>query len=277
MSLDLPCKTLKDYGFFSLLPLLPQQSNIRSEVVTAPAQAGTFRAVVDRRGLEALESVVGMAKVCAIDAETDNKDPRKATLLGIAFAAKAGEAYFLPLVETVLKDIPRSAAVNALKRIFGSDVDFIGHNIKYDYLLLRRIGIAIKRVHFDTMLAAFECHGDWPFFKLQYLAQKLLGRRIKSYRDLLDEGDGGTELPFREMVDHACQDADATLRLYPVLSSELAERNLEDQYHHQSMGLLLKLADLEFRGVAVNVRRIKRLRGSLLAEALQIRSGACRE
>ena len=271
------CKTLKDYGFFSLLPLLPQQSNIRSEVVTAPAQGGTFRAVVDRRGLEVLESVVGMSKVCAIDAETDNKDPRKAMLLGIAFAAKAGEAYFLLLVETVLKDIPRSAAVNALKRIFSSDVDFIGHNIKYDYLLLRRIGIAIKHVHFDTMLAAFECHGDWPFFKLQYLAQRLLGRRIKSYRDLLDEGDGGTELPFREMVDHACQDADATLRLYPVLSSELAERNLEDQYQHQSMGLLLRLADLEFSGVSVNVRRINRLRGSLLAEALQLRSGACRE
>ena len=273
------CATLKDYGLYSLLPLLPQRSNFRLEVVSVPAKADTdtFRAVVDRRGLEALESVVRMSKVCAIDAETDDKDPRKGTLLGIAFAAKPGEAYFLPLVETALKDIQTSAVVNALKRIFSSDVAFIGHNVKYDYLILRRIGIAIKRVNFDTMLAAFECHGDWPFFKLQYLAQRLLGRRIKSYRDLLDDGDGGTELPFSEMVNHACQDADATLRLYPVLSAELAERKIEDQYHHHSMELLVRLADLEFRGVAVNVRRINGLRKSLLAEALRLKSRACRE
>src|SRR3989442_9828688 len=58
------CTTLKDYAFFSLLPLLQQRSNVRSKVVNAPAKADTFRAVVDRRGLEALESVVRMSKVC---------------------------------------------------------------------------------------------------------------------------------------------------------------------------------------------------------------------
>ncbi len=269
---------LKDYGFFSLLPLLPHRRNIQPEVLATSPKAEACRVVVDRRGLEELEAVIRTSKLCAIDAEADAKDPRKGTLLGIAFAAKGGEAGFLSLVESGLKDIPRGAVVNALRRMFSSDVEFIGHNIKYDCLLLRRIGITIKRVHFDTMLAAFECHGDWPFFNLKYLAKRILGRRIKSYRDLLDEeNDFSSELPFREVVNHACQDADTTLRLYPVLSAELDERNIKDQYHDQSIQLLLRLADLEFRGVAVNLRRVNSLRKSLLAEAARLKSRACRE
>ncbi len=270
-------ETLKEYGFFSLLPLLPHRTDAEPEILASSAKTDTFRAIVDRSGLEALESAVHMSKLCAIDVEADDKDPRKGTLSGIAFAVKAGEAFFVPLVETVLKDIPTSAVLKALKRILSSDVEFIGHNIKYDCLLLRRLGIPIKRIHFDTMLAAFECHGDWPFFKLQYLAQKLLGRRIKSYRDLLDERDGGSELPFREIVNHACQDADATLRLYPVLSAELTQRNIWDQYHDQTMALLVRLVDLEFRGVTVNLRRVSALRKSLLAEAVKLKSDACEQ
>ena len=269
--------TLEDYGFFSLLPLLPNRTHTEPEVVATSIKADAFRAVVDRSGLEALESAVRMSKLCAIDAEADDKDPRKGTLSGIAFATTEGEARFLPVDETILRDIPRSAVLDALRRIFSSDVDFIGHNIKYDCLLLRRIGIAIKRVHFDTMLAAFECHGDWPFFKLQYLAKRLLGRKIKSYRDLLDERDSDTEIPFREIVNHACQDVDATLRLYPVLSAELAERNIKDQFHNNSMAQVQRLVDLEFRGVAVNLSGINKLRKALLAEAVRFKSDACKE
>jgi len=79
------------------------------------------------------------------------------------------------------------------------------------------------------------------------------------------------------MVKHACQDADTTLRLYPALSAELSERNIGGQYNDETMALLLRLVDLEFRGVAVNTRRLGMLRKSLLAEAVRLKSGACKE
>jgi DNA polymerase I-like protein with 3'-5' exonuclease and polymerase domains len=270
-------RLLVHFGFFSLLPLLPNPAQAEQKLVVATPKGDAFRVVADRDGLEALESAVQTSRLCAVDVEADDKDPRKGTPLGIAFAPKAGGTWFVPLLETVLTDIPRSSVLNTLKRILASEVDFIGHNLKYDCLLLRRIAIPIRRAHFDTMLAAFECHGDWPFFKLQYLAQRLLGKKIKSYRDILDEKDVGAEISFREMVAHACQDADATLRLYPVLSAELAERHITDQYHSQCMALLPKLVEWEFRGVTANLSSIRRLGKSLLAEAQGLRSNVPKE
>jgi len=89
--------------------------------------------------------------------------------------------------------------MKVLRRIFNSEVDFIGHNIKYDYLLLgvRRYD---KHVQFDTMLAAYECHGDWAFFNLPYVAKRFLGEEIKSYSDLVDDGSTFLDLPLREMA-----------------------------------------------------------------------------
>ena len=80
-------------------------------------------------------------------------------------------------------------------------------------MLLRRAGLPIRRLHFDTMLAAFDCHGDWPFFNLSYLAKHLLGKEVKSYHDVVGDGFSFLDLPFREMINHGCQDADVTLRL----------------------------------------------------------------
>ena len=52
-------------------------------------------------------------------------------------------------------------------------------NLKYDYVLLRRYGIQIQTLHFDTMLAAHECFGDLDFFNLGAVAKKLIGKDVK--------------------------------------------------------------------------------------------------
>ena len=145
---------LMRYGFHSLLTLLANPLDVRPDSRGRPTSSESYHAVVDRKGMEKLESVVCASKLCSIDTESDEKDPREATLLGISFSVKDGEAYFVPLIETDLKDLTRNDVLEVLKRIFNSEVDFIGHNIKYDYLMLRRSGVTIRRIHFDTMLAA---------------------------------------------------------------------------------------------------------------------------
>ena len=149
------------------------------------------------KGYKQLESIVRESKLCSINTESDEKDPRKATLLGISFSVKEGEPYFVPLIETELKGLTRNDVLKAVRRIFNSEVDFIGHNIKYDCLLLRRSDVTIKRVHFDTMLAAYDCHCDWPFFNLPYVCKRYLGKDIKSYSDLVSDGSTFLDLPLR--------------------------------------------------------------------------------
>ena len=53
--------------------------------------------------------------------------------------------------------------------------------MKYDALLLCRHGIRVKNIYFDTMLAAYDCFGDWEFFNLGFLVERLLGKRIRRY------------------------------------------------------------------------------------------------
>jgi DNA polymerase-1 len=228
--------------------------------------------VVDRKGIQKLEAIVLASKLCSIDTESDDSDPRKATLLGISFSVEDGAAYFIPLIETDLKGLTRTDVLRVLRRIFISEVDFIGHNIKYDYLILRRCGITIKRVHFDTMLAAYECHGDWPFFNLPYLCERCLGKKIKAYSDVVNPGSTFLDLPLREMANHACQDADMTKRLYPVLLAQLQERSITGQFFKNTMVDLLRLCVFEFEGIAVNIKRIDRIIEKLIGRIDRLKS-----
>jgi DNA polymerase-1 len=88
----------------------------------------------------------------------------------------------------------------------------VGHNLKYDLTLLRRNANEPPVVTFDTLLAAYESYGDLDFFNLPHLEQKFLGRKITSYKEIMGKGKTLLELPFEEMKDHACTDADTALR-----------------------------------------------------------------
>lgn len=268
-------QVLQKYGFHSLLDLLSNVADVRPDLFTSAPGSESYHAVVDRKGLIAVESRVRASKLCSIDTESDDKGPIQGTLLGVSFSVKEGEAWFVPLVESDLKGLSKSNVLGALRRILSSDVDFIGHNIKYDCLLLQRSGIPIRRDYFDTMLAAYDCHGDWPFFNLPYVTKRLLGKEIESYSDLVDEGSSFLDLPFREMVNHGCQDADMTFRLYPVLLAQLEERGITGQFLNQSMGLLHRLAKLEFDGIAVDVGGIDEIRQRFVEEGARLRSEIC--
>src|SRR5262249_19937260 len=264
-------KVLKRYGFHSLFTLLASPVDVRPDSRGRLPTSDLYHEVVDRKGMEKLESVICAAKLCSIDTESDEKDPREATLLGISFSVKDGEAYFVPLVERDLKDLTRNDVFKVLKRIFNSKIDFIGHNIKYDYLMLRKSGVTMKRIHFDTMLAAYDCHGDWPFFNLPYVCKRYLGKEIKPYSALVSDGGSFLDLPLREMVNHGCQDAETTRGLYPGLLGQLQKRSIAGEFFNLTMKHLQRLARLEFDGMSVDVGQNDRIKADLLKRVRRLR------
>lgn len=268
-------KVLRKYGFYSLLNALSNVTEVEPNLRAVTLESETYRAVVDRKGLIALESLIRASKRCSIDTESDDKDPRQGTLLGVSFSVKEGEAWFVPLIESDLEGLNKNYVLGTLGRILSSDADFIGHNIKFDCLLLRRSGVPIKRVYFDTMLAAYDCHGDWPFFNLPFVTKRLLGKKIESYSDLVEEGSSFLDVPFKEIVNHGCRDADMTFRLYPVLLAQLEQKAIARQFLNQTMGLLDRLAKLEFDGIAVDIGGIDKLRQRFVEQGAHLRSEVC--
>jgi len=126
---------LRTYGFHSLLPLLANPTDVRLDLNEITPRPDSYHAVVDGKGIQELESLLLSSRQCSIDTESDDKDPREGVLLGVAFSVKDGEAYFVPLIEDDLKGLGKDDVLKFLKRICDSDIGFIGHNIKYDYLV----------------------------------------------------------------------------------------------------------------------------------------------
>ena len=107
----------------------------------------------------------------------------------MSFSVKSGEAFYLPVIAEDLEGaVGRDVVLGAIRDIFSSGTEFVGHNLKYDYVLLRRHQCEIPDFHFDTMLAAHECFGDWELLNLPFLANRLLGREVKSYKDIVSDG-----------------------------------------------------------------------------------------
>jgi DNA polymerase-1 len=202
---------LREQGFPSLGRLLATPESVEL-VTTARDREEAYVAVVDPAGLRSLKAVLANADVCVVDTEATDKDPRRARLLGVALAVREGQAFYVPVTAPDLRDVSPASVIDILRELLARRVGIVGHNLKYDYVLLRRHGIQIGDTYFDTMLAAHECFGDWEFFNLGAVSKRLLGREVKRYRDMVGQCETPQDVPFRELVEHGCADVDATLR-----------------------------------------------------------------
>jgi len=179
---------LRERGFYSLIRMLaladtPDQPQASTNYRVRSSKS--YQAVLNCREFKKLHERIAASNVCAIDTETDGKDPRTVNLFGISFALARGEAFFVPFCEHDMGDLTRKVVRQGLRRLFKERTMFVGHNLKYDFTLLRRNAIEPPSVCFDTLLAAYDCYGDLEFFNLAFLAQKLLGRKIKAYKDIV--------------------------------------------------------------------------------------------
>jgi DNA polymerase-1 len=133
----------------------------------------------------------------------------------------------------------------------------VGHNLKFDIAVLQRHGIDVQALHFDTLLAAHQCFGDLDFWNLAALSKKLLGKSVKRYRDIVGEGETFLDRPFKELVEHACCDADMALRLYAALTRELRKQGAEQHFIEGSMGVEALLIERERDGVRIDMGLMK--------------------
>jgi DNA polymerase-1 len=257
---------LKEYGFWSLIRLLPlpERERVRAEEnPTGP----DYKAARTPAELDELHKMVKAAEVCALDTEASDKDPRNAVLYGIAFSVRERQAVYVPLIQSDRDGVSQEEVRTRLNKLFRVKTKFVGHNIKFDYLISRKHGMRLRNVHFDTMLAAGECFGDWELFNLGDVSRRLLGTKIKRYSEIIEKDQTFLDVPFKDLVEHACTDADMSLRLFHRLNVELRNRQLEDNFLKGRMRVLSKLAEMECEGVRIDVKKIETSTNRLLKDA----------
>jgi len=129
-------------------------------------------------------------------------------------------------------------------------------NAKYDVLALRRAGIALRGLDFDTMLASYVLDPGRRSHGLDVLALEFLDHTVTSYEDLC--GKGKAEIPFdacpvEAARDYACEDADMALRLRAIFEPQLEAHGLTRLVQEIELPLLQVLADMEWTGVSIDL------------------------
>jgi len=248
---------IEAYGFWSLVRMLPLPNpRVIGEARSVDGHAD-YRAVCSVEDWRALEEYLEKADVCAVDTETSGKDPRTATLFGVALSVNERQAFYVPVTQSDLNGLSPDEIYVRLGSVLSGRLKLVGHNLKYDFTVLQCHGIDVQGLHFDTLVAARECFGDWDFWNLSSVASKLLGASVTRYRDILKNGETFLDRPFNELVEHACCDADMALRLYAVLSKELRKRGVEEQFFEGAMRVEKLLVARQRDGVRVDVPRMR--------------------
>lgn len=142
-------------------------------------------------------------------------------------------------------------------------------NAKFDLLVLRRAGLQLGGLEFDTMLASYVLDPGRRSHGLDMLALEMLQYSMTSYDDLCGKGKsqlGFDEVPIEAARMYACEDADITLRLRQLFEPQLEEQKLMPLFREIEMPLVSVLADMELAGVAIDVPWFHSLKTRFRAE-----------
>ncbi|MEM6965220.1 MAG: DNA polymerase I [Bacteroidota bacterium] len=187
------------------------------------------------------------------DTETTGIDANQAELVGISFAIKNHEGYYVPVPAD---QDEAQTIVDAFKPIFENEkIEKVGQNIKYDALMLKWYGVELKGKYFDTMVAHYLLEPELRH-NMNYLAQSYLGYGCVSIETLIGKKGKNQltmrDVPIEKAADYAAEDADITLQLQKELRPKLKEQELKKLYADLEEPLINVLVDLEYEGIRLD-------------------------
>ncbi len=228
-----------------------------------------YATVLDKDAFSDLVARLKTSDMFAVDTETTSKDPMKAKLVGLSFSVKSDEAFYIPLAHDY-PDVPDQLALktvlNLLKSVLENpDIKKIGQNIKYDWMVLKRHGINLAGVVFDTMLASYLINPSKRAHNLDQIALDFLDHKTITYQDVTGKGKKGVSfarVPLETAGPYSCEDADITLMAYHVLKPMLEDASLVQLLKKVEMPLIPVLMKMEMTGVCVDKKKLRDLSAS---------------
>ena len=214
-----------------------------------------------------IENVEDAQKLCdflltkrflSLDTETTSTNAIDAELVGLSFAVKEKEAWYVAVPANREEALQ---IVNIFKPVYENpEILKIGQNIKYDLEVLANYGIELKGELWDTMIAHYliqpELHHNMDYMAEVYLnyqtihIDELIGPRGKNQKSMRD-------LSPTQVYEYAAEDADITLRLKNVLEPKLKDAGVVDLFYQIEMPLVRVLAEMEMNGVLIDTDSLK--------------------
>jgi DNA polymerase-1 len=206
-------------------------------------------------------------EIC-FDTETTGIDANDAELVGLSFAVKKGEAWYVPCPA----DQKRTKEIlTHFESLFADKKKiWVGQNIKYDLLVLKWYGVELAGNLFDTMLAHYVIEPDGKR-SMDLLSEKFLGYEPVHIEELI--GKKGKrqgsmrDVEIEKIKEYAGEDADITLQLKKVFVPMLKEKEVEKVFSEVESPLVKVLTDMEYEGIKIDVDFLKEYSKELEKEA----------
>jgi len=259
--------------FSSLIP--------RDEKGPAPQQHVYETILTDEAFRKLLEDLNAQG-VFALDMETTSLYPVSAETVGISFAFREHEACYIPLTHRYLgvpEQLDKTRVFEKLKPLLENpDIKKVGHNIKYDLIVLQNEGVFLQGIAFDTMLASYVLNPSRRGHSLDDLAMELLGHKTITYKEVAGVGAkqiGFDEVEVERATEYAAEDSDITWRLYENLQPKLTSELLQ-LFNAIEIPLLEVLAEMELNGVFIDKNHLVQLSKKIDAELKELETSIYR-
>lgn len=236
----------------------------------------TYETVIDLDRLKTWVAEAYEVGHVAFDTETTSLDAMQAELVGISLATAPGKACYIPLGHVdgegdllgggglVEGQIPMDQALEVLKPMLEDPAVLkIAQNLKYDWLVMSRYGVAIAPFD-DTMLLSYALDAGRGGNGMDELSERWLGHTPIPFKEVC--GSGKSMITFDKVsldkaTPYAAEDADVTLRLWQVLKPRLVSEHMATLYERLERPMVPVLARMEKRGISVDRQMLSRLSG----------------
>ncbi|MFA7360528.1 MAG: DNA polymerase I [Candidatus Kapaibacterium sp.] len=248
------------------------------EIKTIKDVKHDYYTIKNEASLDKLVKKLLSEELVSFDTETTGLDFNDAKLVGMSFSYQENQGFYLPVfgeyeeetIDTgslfssnkVRKEIgvEIKSAIKKIKPFLESKkVKLIGQNIKFDYLLMKKYGVEMNNIHFDTMVGSYVLDASVEH-NMDSLSEKWLKYRPISIKELIGKGkDEKTmdEVDVELVSEYASEDSDITLQLFHRINYELAKLNQTKLCEEIEFPLIKVLGDMEYEGISVDEKVLK--------------------
>ncbi len=268
---------LEHHGFRTLLTKLSSVADDPAPSPTAPVAQDdepscdhdAYETVVDEAALDRWVQVATHQGWVAIDTETTGLDATRAELVGVSMALHPNLACYIPIAHGGTDmfaekpvQLPREVVLAKLKPLFENPAVLkIGHNLKYDMIVLARAGVDVAPYD-DTIVMSFDLDAGRHGHGMDELAATHLQHSCIAYKDVVGTGKkqvGFAEIDLKAATRYAAEDADVTLRLWRRFRPRLPYEQATKVYEMVDRPLVRVIADMEIAGIKVDAAVLARL------------------
>lgn len=245
----------------------------------SPGSAATsaeYRAVF-KEDFPAWRALLEEQREISFDLETTSLDPREAQVVGMSFCWADEEAFYVPLAHEGASEcerqMDRAVFLESVKPLLENPaIAKCGQNLKYDVQVLAQVGITVRGITFDSMLAAYVLNPDRGSYNLTTLANEYLARTVIEFDEVVGGGASFAEVGIEAATRYACQDAHFVWLLKCVLTKSLEESELLTVFREIEMPLLPVLAHIELSGIKLDVEVLRAMSGEFEADLVKTES-----